>query len=55
MVIECLGAGVETGELGWKRVGKLGETLVGLCSRGFAYEKEDDCYEDDDFEDEDRG
>ena len=50
MVVERLGAGIETGELRGQRVGELDKARILLGGRRFAHEKEDNCDEDDDLE-----
>jgi hypothetical protein len=55
VVVERLGAGIETGELRGEGVGELDEAGILLGSRGFAHEKEDDGDEGDDLEDQDEG
>jgi hypothetical protein len=55
MVVERLGAGIETGELRGECVGELDKAGILLGGRGFAHEKEDDGGEDGDLEDKDEG
>jgi hypothetical protein len=55
MVVERLGAGVETDELCGECVGELDKAGILLGGRGFAHEKEDEGDEYDDLQDQDEG